>query len=470
MFSRRRISFRNTLAFRLSLWYAGVFAASSCVAFLLLYALISSFIQEQTDQELRSQVNRFAILVASEGTESVGNFAILEAEAAGVKKVFFRFLSVDGQVFSSSNMSYWKDIGIDDAAIKALLAENRQVFQTISIEGRSERVRVLYSELSPQVILQVGVAMESQAGFIQAFRRIFIATMAFLILLAAAVGWFMARRAVSGIEAVTRTAQNISGGTLEERVPVKAQGDEIDTLARTFNQMLDRIQALLKEIKEMSDNIAHDLRSPITRIRGAAEITLTSGKNLSEYENMAASTIEECDRLLDMINTMLMISKTESGVSRISNGEIDLAAAVHQACDLFEPAAEDSQVALRCITPEEVRMRGDTPMIQRMLSNLLDNAIKYTPAGGAVSVSVSESVSQIFVAFEDTGIGISSEDLPRVFERFYRCDQSRSRSGIGLGLSLARAIARAHGGDISVMSAPAHGSVFTVTLPKLLPT
>jgi heavy metal sensor kinase len=457
------------LAFRLSLWYAGVFAVSSCVAFLLLYTLISSYIQEQTDQELLSQVNRFSILLASEGTESVGSFAILEAEAAGFKKVFFRFLSVDGQVFSSSNMSYWKDIGVDVAAMKALLAENRQVFQTISIEGRNEKVRVLYSELSPQVILQVGVAMESQAGFIQAFRRIFIATMAFLILLAAGVGWFMARRAVSGIEAVTRTAQNISGGTLEERVPLKAQGDEIDTLARTFNQMLDRIQALLKEIKEMSDNIAHDLRSPITRIRGAAEITLTSGKHLSEYENMAASTIEDCDRLLDMINTMLMISKTESGVNRISNGDVNLAAAVRQACELFEPAAEDRQVALRCNTPEEVRVNGDTPMMQRMLSNLLDNAIKYTPAGGAVNVAVSENTSGIFVSFRDTGIGISSDDLPRIFERFYRCDQSRSQAGIGLGLSLARAIARAHGGDISVESTLDHGSVFTVSLPKKLP-
>jgi heavy metal sensor kinase len=465
---RRRISPPNTLAFRLTLWYAGIFTVSSCIAFLLFYTLITSLILERTDQELLGQVSRFSILLASEGAEAVTDSAVIEAQAAGVKKVFFRLLSVNGQAFSSSNMSYWKDIDIDETAIKALLRENNPVFQTIAIVGRTEKVRILYAVLSPSIILQVGLAMESYSRFLDAFQRIFITTMTFLIVLAAGVGWFMARRAVSGVEAITRTAQKISGGTLEERVPVKARGDEIDQLAITFNQMLDRIQALLTEIKEMSDNMAHDLRSPITRIRGVAEVTLTSGKSLSEYEGMAASTIEECDRLLDMINTMLMISKTESGVDKFSSKDVDLTGIVRQACELFEPTAEDKKVNLSYDVPDRTHLIGDTPMIQRMLSNLLDNAIKYTPSGGTVNIAVSESEAQVVVAVKDTGIGISHTDLPRIFERFYRCDQSRSQAGIGLGLSLARAIARAHGGDISVTSTPNQGSTFTVTLPKSL--
>jgi heavy metal sensor kinase len=292
--------------------------------------------------------------------------------------------------------------------------------------------------------------------------------MTFLIVVAAGIGWFMARQAVSGVEAVTRTAQKISGGTLEERVPVKTKGDEIDQLAITFNQMLDRIQALLTEIKEMSDNIAHDLRSPITRIRGIAEVTLTTGKSLGEYEAMAASTIEECDRLLDMINTMLMISKAEAGVDHLTREEIDLAKVVQEACKLFEPTAEDKGIALGCHLPSESHILGDTQMIQRMLSNLLDNAIKYTPPGGSVRVSVSENDGQVVVSIKDTGIGISPRDLPHIFERFYRGDESRSQSGIGLGLSLARAIARSHGGDIATASTPNQGSTFTITLPKSL--
>ena len=224
--------------------------------------------------------------------------------------------------------------------------------------------------------------MESQARLLDAFKRIFIITMSFLILLAAGVGWFMARRAVSGIEAVTHTAQKISGGSLQERVPVKPRGDEIDQLATTFNRMVDRIQTLLTEIKEMSDNIAHDLRSPVTRIRGTAEVTLTTGKSLDDYENMAASTIEDCDRLLDMINTMLLISKTEAGVEKPSREEVDVAALVHKACELFEPIAEEKNVNLNCAAAEKTIVSGDARMLQRMLANILDNAVKYTPSGG----------------------------------------------------------------------------------------
>jgi len=467
---RKRISLRNTLAFRLTLWYAGIFTVSSCVAFLLFYTLITSFIRERTDQELLGQVNRFSTLLAAEGVEAIKTTAVIEAQAAGVKKVFFRFLSLSGQAFSSSNMSYWKDIGVYEMTVEELLRGSSHVFETITIPDRKEKVRILYAMLSPSIILQVGQAMESYSRFLDAFKGIFIITMTFLIFVAAGVGWFMARRAVSGVEAVTRTAQKISGGTLEDRVPVKTQGDEIDQLAITFNQMLDRIQTLLTEIKEMSENLAHDLRSPITRIRGIAEVTLTNGKSLSEYEGMAANTIEECDRLLDMINTMLMISKTESGVDKLSSEEIDLAGLVREACELFEPPAEDKGLTLSCNVPVRSHLVGDTRMIQRMLSNLLDNAIKYTPSGRTVTVSASEDDTRVFISVKDTGCGISPNDLPRVFERFFRSDQSRSQSGIGLGLSLARAIARAHGGEITATSTPNQGSTFTATLPKSFPS
>jgi len=464
---RKLLNLRNTLAFRLTLWYAGIFTVSSCVAFFLFYTLIAGVIRDRTDQELLGQVNRFSTLLAEEGTEAVENGVVIEAQAAGVKKVFFRLLHLNGQVFSSTNVSYWKDIGIDRTAIEQLLQGRGAVFETIVIPDRKDKVRILYAMLSPAIIVQLGQAMESYSRFLDAFKGIFIATMTFLIIVAAGVGWFMAKRAVSGVEAVTRTAQKISGGSLQERVPVKPRGDEIDQLATTFNQMLDRIQILLTEIKEMSDNIAHDLRSPITRIRGVAEVILTTGASLAEYEGMAASTIEECDRLLDMINTMLLISKTESGVDKLSREEVDIAGLIRDACELFAPVAEDKRVSLSCHVPGKSLLSGDTRMIQRMLSNLVDNAVKYTPSGGKVEVSVSENEKQdIVVSVQDTGVGISEADLPRIFERFYRCDQSRSQAGTGLGLSLARAIARAHGGDITVVSSPNQGSTFTIILPK----
>jgi heavy metal sensor kinase len=457
----------NTLAFRLTLWYAGIFAFCSCVAFLLFYALITSVLQDRTDQELLAQAQRFSTLLAGEGIGAVNNSAVVEAQAAGEKKVFFRLLNLTGEAFSSSNMSYWKDIPVDGGAMEKLLRGSGPILATITIPNRSDEVRILYAMLSPAVIVQVGQAMESQARLLEAFKRIFIITMSLLIAAAAGVGWFMARRAVSGIEAVTHTAQKISGGSLQERVPVKPRGDEIDQLATTFNRMVDRIQTLLTEIKEMSDNIAHDLRSPVTRIRGTAEVTLTTGKSLGDYENMAASTIEDCDRLLDMINTMLLISKTEAGVEKPSREEVDVAALVRKACELFEPIAEEKNVSLSCAAAEPTLIAGDARMLQRMLSNIMDNAVKYTP-GGKVEVSLTQNERRdtVVVSVNDTGVGISQADLPRVFERFYRCDQSRSQPGTGLGLSLARAIARAHGGDITVTSTVNRGSKFIITLPK----
>jgi len=467
MFSGKILKLRGTLAFRLTLWYAGIFAVFSGVAFLLFYTLITSVLQERVDQELLGQVQRFSVLLATEGVEAVNNSAVIEAQAAGVKKVFFRLLNLNGEAFSSSNMSYWKDIAVDGRAIEELLRSQTPFTQTIVIPNRRERIRILYAMLSPTTIAQVGEAMESQSVFVEAFRKIFFTTMSLLILVAAGIGWFMARRAVSGVEAVTRAARNISAGSLQERVPVKPTGDEIDQLATTFNQMLDRIQTLLTEIKEMNDNIAHDLRSPVARIRGLAEVTLTGGKSLGDYEIMAASTIEECDRLLDLINTMLVIAKMEAGVEKFPNDEIDISALVHKACELFEPMADDKKVALKCRMPEKVLLVGDVRMLQRMLSNILDNAVKYTPSGGTVEISLSESGQHdVIISIRDTGVGISATDLPHIFERFYRCDRSRSQPGTGLGLSLARAIARAHGGDIRVTSTPDQGSTFSIILPK----
>jgi heavy metal sensor kinase len=466
MSSRRRISLGNTLAFRLTLWYAGIFAVCSCVAFLLFYALITSVINERTDQDLLGQARQFSTVLSTRGLDAVEGLAILEAQGAGEKKVFFRLVYPDGQVFSSSNLSYWKDIGIQASALKELLQGKNVAFETLSLPKRKDKIRILYALIGPNVILQTGQSLEDSFRFIDAFKRMFVITMVLLIGLAAGVGWFMARRSVSGVEAVTRTAQGISGGSLEKRVPVNPRGDEIDQLAMTFNQMLDRIQTLVTEIKEMSENIAHDLKSPITRIRGMAEVTLTTNPSLGDYENMAASTVEECDRLLDMINTMLMISKTEAGVDKFVREKVDFASLARNACELFGPMVQDKGLTLSIDVPGPSFILGDPKMIQRMLANLLDNAIKYTSSGGEVSVTLSENEKTVIAAIRDTGIGIAPEDLSRVFERFYRCDQSRSQPGIGLGLSLARAIARAHGGDITVASTLGHESTFTITLSK----
>lgn len=466
MSSEKTVRFRNSLTLRLTLWYAGIFTASSFIAFFLFYALITAFIQEKTDQELLHQSGQFSLLFQERGIRAIEDMAVFEAQAAGERKVFFRLLYLNGQVFSSSNMTSWEDVSVSKEVIQKLVGGETIAFETVLHAQPANRARVLYRMIGPGVILQIGQSLENYKRILDAFQRIFLFTMAVLTSLAAGVGWFMANRAVSGVRAIARTAQGISSETLGERIPVRGRGDEIDQLAMALNQMLDRIQSLVGEIRQMSDDIAHDLKSPLTRIRGMAEIALsTGGRTSAEYETMAASVIEECDRLQDIINTMLMISKTEAGVVNPSHEIFDLAALVREACELFEITAEDASLTLTCDLPDACIFCGDARMLQRMLANLLDNAIKYTPPGGKIETSLAVcQKGEAILEIRDTGIGISSEALPHIFERFYRGDQSRSESGVGLGLSLARAIARAHGGDITVASAPDRGSSFTVRL------
>jgi heavy metal sensor kinase len=456
---------RRTLAFRLTLWYAGMFLLSAAIAFAIFLYLITAALRGRTDQELLAGVRSLSVVMVRQGLEAVKRQALLESQAAGEKKIFIQLVYPDGRLFSSSNMSYFQHIPVSAEAIGRMLAQGEPLLATVRSPDRSHEIRVVYALIGPGLVVHLGQAMEDLARVIDAFQRGFAVVMAALFVLAAGIGWFMARRALSGVENVTRTAQRISGGSLAERVPVRGREDEIDRLAVTFNRMLDRIQTLVTGIKEMNDNIAHDLKSPITRIRGQAELALTGGGRREDYEAVAGSAVEECDRLLEMIDTMLFISRTEAGVTQPQRQELDLAAVVGDACRLFEALAEEKGIRLRCDAPEPLPIWGDTRLIQRMLANLLDNAIKYTPSGGAVSVSARrDSLQRTVIEVSDTGPGISEADLPHIFERFYRGDPSRSQAGAGLGLCFARAVAHAHGGEITAASLQT-GSVFWVTIP-----
>lgn len=467
MYFKKIFEMRHSLAFRLTFWYASIFAISSLCAFLIVYLILSSVIQKRTDQKILNDLYEFSSIYRLKGENSIKVEMDIEAESEGVNAVFFRLLDAKGEAVSSSNMAYWGDVGIEKAALTRVAVRGDHVLETLTLPESSYKARILYGYLGPDRIVQIGHSLERDSRLLELFRTIFGTCMLVIIVVSAFVGLFMARNALSDVEQVTETALDITDGALGQRVKIKSGKNEIERLAMAFNKMLDRIQELVIGMKEMSDHIAHDLKTPITRIRGLAESELSAGGLNHKAQKLAAETIEECDYLLQMINTLLEISESETGITDpAKKGALDICEVVSEAVDLFQPTALEKDIELQSGLSGDCTLRGDIRSIQRMVVNLLENAIKYTRPGGSVNVSVREDNDYVTLEIRDTGIGISEKDLPHIFRRLYRCEPSRSQPGFGLGLSLALAVARSHGGDITVESRLGDGSSFKVTLPK----
>jgi signal transduction histidine kinase len=283
-------------------------------------------------------------------------------------------------------------------------------------------------------------------------------SVAIVIVLGLAGGLFVTRRVLRRVDAMTETTRTIMEGDLGERLPVAGTGDEIDRLAENLNEMLERIESLMRGLKEVSDNIAHDLKTPLTRLRNRAEQALRAAKNDAEYRTALEATIDESDALISTFNALLMIARAESGQARDNMQEFDAAEIAHDVCDLYEPLAEEKGIALKVDAERAAPVKGNRELVSQALANLVDNAIKYAePAASAVNGEPAEIVvaardggDRILLTVADHGPGIPEADRGRAVERFVRLEQSRSQPGSGLGLSLAAAVARLHGGELTM--------------------
>jgi signal transduction histidine kinase len=283
-------------------------------------------------------------------------------------------------------------------------------------------------------------------------------SVAIVIVLGLAGGLFVSRRVLRRVDAMTETTKSIMDGNLGGRLPVAGTGDELDRLAQNLNAMLERIESLMQGLKEVSDNIAHDLKTPLTRLRNRAEQALRGADNDAEYRTALEATIEESDGLIRTFNALLMIARAESGQARDDMNEFDAAEIAHDVGELYEPLAEEKGIALKVEADAPARLKGNRELISQALANLVDNAIKYTEpetvkANGAASEIVVQALNsgdRILLTVADTGPGIPEADRGHVVERFVRLEQSRSQPGSGLGLSLASAVARLHGGELTL--------------------
>ncbi|MBI3674150.1 MAG: HAMP domain-containing histidine kinase, partial [Rhizobiales bacterium] len=314
-------------------------------------------------------------------------------------------------------------------------------------------------------ILQVGKSTDERDEILALFGWILAGVAIPVVVIGIASGAFLAVRALRPIRELIETVRAIDSGAMTARVPVRRTGDELDSLAQLFNGMLNRIAVLIEGMRGALDTVAHELRTPIARMRGAAEIALQSDRGTDIAREALSDCIEESDRILRLLDGLMDLSEAEAGTLVLKREPVDIVALVEEAIDLYRYVSEEKAISVALEAPDRVWVTADRGRLRQVMANLLDNATKYTPRGGRIDLKVSREKSTVAIAIADTGIGMTPQDLSRIWDRLYRGDRGRAQRGMGLGLSLVKAIVEAHGGQVVAASAPDSGSVFRITLP-----
>jgi len=317
--------------------------------------------------------------------------------------------------------------------------------------------------------VSLGMPLSSHTKILRGFSWIFVGVIPVGLVLGGILGWFMAGRALTPVKDVALAAQRISGSNLRLRIPTREAGDELDYLILTFNRMIERLESSFQQMKQFSTDVSHELRTPITAIRGQLEVALFTAKTTEQYREAMFNALQDIDRLSQIVRALLLLSQAESGQLALQKSRLNLREVAVDLVDQFQLPAEAAGVRLEADLPDECFVEGDRVQIERMITNLLSNALKFTPAGGEVRLRVVSTPERVEMVIEDTGRGISTEHLPHIFDRFYRVPGSGTapnpEQGLGLGLSFVAWIVKAHHGKIEVDSVPGKGSRFTITLP-----